>query len=386
MNADRGCLISGANVRGEDTLEKKLIQNKSEEKTYIHYLASASEALLKYIESEQFINWAIGSLFEHLKPAHVSVALYDAQCDSFLIKHSIGTKQFPAKFVRLQRTSAIVEWFAGQSRSEKVTTILSEKPLPRKIPGRILTDLKRHLSSACAHIRSRNNLGGYLLVGDSQSLPAYSEYDQAYFQTVANDIAVEMEKQHYYQTANTDALTKLLNRQSLPEKITQRIQEAVEKGQMFALCMVDLDNFKKINDRHGHLAGDEVLRQAAQALRKGIRQTDLAFRYGGEEFLVIFGANPRQGLMPYEPERFQRFAVKAAERLRLKLARQRIQYSQHHLQITGSIGMTFFDPANPQSLEQLIEVADQAVYFSKNSGKNKVTLYAGSKDAVSFTA
>ncbi len=357
--------------------------SKVSEISYVNYLASASEAILKYIESEQFINWALSALFEHLKPSHVSVALYDSGCDSFLIKHSIGANQFPVKFVRLHRTSAIVEWFAGQPRTETVTTILPEKPLPQHIPERIIADLKRHCSAACAHIRSRNNLGGYLLVGKSPSAP-YTERDQVYFQTVANDIAVEIEKQHYYQTANTDALTKLLNRQSLPDKLERLARQALEKGKMFALCMIDLDNFKKINDLHGHLAGDEVLRRAAEALRKGIRHADLAFRYGGEEFLIVFGLSPRQSSPLYTTARFRLFAIKAAERLRLKLARCKVQYSQHQLQVTGSIGMAFFEPASPQSAELLIDEADRAVYISKNSGKNRVTVYTDSKEAATF--
>ena len=347
--------------------------NKSKETTYIDYLASSSEALLNHLESEKFIEWAINTLFEHLKPSHVSVALFDQKNDAFLIKHSVGTKCFPAKLIQIQKTSAIVKWFSRRVFEQfPLVFMASKRPMPKAFFSEVSAELKRHLSAVCAQIKSQHNLGGYLLVGESQTLGTYAEKDQAYFQTIANNIAVEIEKQHYYQRAHFDQLTQLFNRQSLSSKLEACINMTKETGVIFALCMLDLDDFKKINDTYGHLAGDEVLRVVAQILQKGIRGSDFAFRYGGEEFLVILGRRSRISSKPQTNESFQRFAFKVMNRLRFKLASRSIKISQGSLHITASIGMSFSKEGHFKSAHQLIEEADRAVYMSKQAGKNKV--------------
>lgn len=347
---------------------------------YMNYLASTSGALLEFIESEPFIRWAIGTLRHNLKPSHVSVALSDAGSNSYTIKYSVGSKPFPNSFVRLSDSSPLIQWFSNR-RSES-SAVLSREPsccAARKASSPIADEMRRHGTEICARIKPCGCQDGYLLIGTPGNKTGYTKCDEVFFQTVANGIALEIEKQSYYQASHIDPLTGLWNRQSLPAQLNEWIQRSRKNSEPFALCMIDLDNFKKTNDCCGHQAGDEVLRAAAQIMQKNIRECDLAFRYGGEEFLLLIHGNTRDSGIKRSSEEFRRDSLEIVERLRTTLAERPILCGGHAITVTASIGMSFYDGVKEKSPAILIREADEAVYVSKKGGKNRVTMHFDSK-------
>ena len=159
--------------------------------------------------------------------------------------------------------------------------------------------------------------------------------------------------------AATDSLTGLANRRSFDDELALEWRRAERIGDPLALVLVDLDNFKNINDGRGHQAGDAVLRRVAAILDSGARNADLAARYGGEEFAVL------------APETDLLGATKLADRLRGDLEAARIELPDgEELSVTASFGVavkgTFERP------EQLIAAADEALYEAKRNGKNRV--------------
>jgi diguanylate cyclase (GGDEF)-like protein len=160
--------------------------------------------------------------------------------------------------------------------------------------------------------------------------------------------------------AATDSLTGLANRWSFDEELTLEWRRAERVGDSLALILLDLDNFKSVNDTHGHPAGDKVLRRVAETLATSIRQVDLAARYGGEEFAVIV------------PEADLEGAVALAERLRAAIESSRVELpGGERLVVTASFGVAVKGDL-PQA-EELIAVADVALYESKRAGKNRVS-------------
>jgi len=130
-------------------------------------------------------------------------------------------------------------------------------------------------------------------------------------------------------------------------------------GDSLAFVLLDLDNFKQVNDTHGHPAGDAVLRMVGQVLLGGIRQVDLAGRYGGEEFALIL------------PETDLTGALKLAERLRVALETTSIELADGKtLQVTASFGVALKDEL--RSADELVAAADEALYAAKRAGKNRV--------------
>ena len=154
-----------------------------------------------------------------------------------------------------------------------------------------------------------------------------------------------------------DGLTGIYNRRYLEETIAKEFNRAQRYGGAISLLMIDIDHFKVINDTHGHLAGDEVLRTTSKRLDALVRQTDTLGRYGGEEFGVLL------------PETRLSDAQKFAERTRLSVARLAIPYGDTAIDVTISIGIAQYH-GNMDRYEELIKEADDALYLAKNAGRN----------------
>lgn len=159
--------------------------------------------------------------------------------------------------------------------------------------------------------------------------------------------------------ARHDALTGLLNRYSLDEFAAREMARARRGEDDLSLVVLDLDNFKNVNDRFGHAAGDHVLVEAAGRIRSVIREEDVAFRIGGEEFLILL------------PGASGTFARQVAERLRRLLAREPIFHRDREIVVSTSAGVVTFDPI-ADDWESLQRRADQALYRAKEQGRNRV--------------
>ncbi len=161
-----------------------------------------------------------------------------------------------------------------------------------------------------------------------------------------------------------DTLTRLLNRRFLPSVMNREIRMAQKRQSSFALLLLDIDHFKKVNDQHGHDAGDQVLQQAASILLNSVRNGDFVFRYGGEEMLVML------------VEVTQELAMRVAQSIRAKFESTDFLLSEGGtLRVTASIGVAMYDGHPDQHF--LISQADQAMYQAKQNGRNRVHLAPG---------
>lgn len=161
--------------------------------------------------------------------------------------------------------------------------------------------------------------------------------------------------------ATTDALTRLINRRALLDRLSVEVDRARRFGSQLSMLMVDLDHFKAVNDEHGHLGGDEVLRQVGTLLAGAVRTIDVVARYGGEEFIVIL------------PETAPEGATTFAERLRASVAEQLFEVAaERKFHLTCSIGVATFPSPRVASTEDLFARADEALYRAKSGGRNQV--------------
>ena len=156
-----------------------------------------------------------------------------------------------------------------------------------------------------------------------------------------------------------DGLTGLLNRQALDEVLLNEFNRAKRHGEALSLIFFDLDNFKRVNDTYGHLAGDEALRAVAKILLIGKRLEDLAGRYGGEELVLLL------------PETSKENSRVIGERIRKKVEELTIKWNETDIKLTISGGLSAF-PEEVDSATALIQTADEAVQRAKDMGKNRV--------------
>jgi len=167
----------------------------------------------------------------------------------------------------------------------------------------------------------------------------------------------------------TDGLTGLYNRRHFEERLKAEFRRSHRYSDPVSLMMLDLDHFKNVNDRYGHLLGDEVLRSTAGLLRASVREPDICSRYGGEEFAVILPKTHVQG------------ALAVAERILLELRRKTYvgeptgTSAREEVRVTVSIGIAFYPSKDVTSPELLVKFADEALYRAKHEGRNTICLY-----------
>ena len=170
---------------------------------------------------------------------------------------------------------------------------------------------------------------------------------------------VQQQNKELHYLATRDPLTGSLNRRSFSEQFEKLFATAKEEGSELCCFMVDLDHFKLVNDNFGHATGDQVIKLLAEILKSNTRDIDLVGRYGGEEFCVVL---PGQEID---------IAIKVAERIRLRMKDESTKRFEGGPRVTASIGVAsiFDSPANPDELNNL---ADEALYVAKDSGRNRV--------------
>lgn len=176
-------------------------------------------------------------------------------------------------------------------------------------------------------------------------------------------ITESIKQQHFYaESAQTDFLTDLRNRRWLDKMLPGLVQRSRLQNQMLSLIMLDIDHFKKYNDKNGHIGGDRAIQVVAKAIQSHLRSTDTAVRYGGEEFVVLM------------PNTSSRDASRIAERLCNAIREQKISHTDGTLlpSITVSIGCSSLMEGN--SFEDLLAEADAALYLAKKTGRDRVAM------------
>jgi len=163
--------------------------------------------------------------------------------------------------------------------------------------------------------------------------------------------------------AITDSLTKTFTHSYVLDRLNEELKRASQFEFSLACLMIDIDNFKSINDKYGHLVGDVVLKKVAEIIKNNCREIDLVGRFGGEEFIVILPMIDKDN------------AIVVAERIRKTISSANISIFDRIISVSVSIGLAYY-PTDAKSSHEIIDKADWALYRAKNSGKDRVVAYA----------
>jgi len=255
---------------------------------------------------------------------------------------------------RIPLKGTATEWVANNRKS------MSEPDLSRE--SKFITG-NQHLKQGIRSITylpliAKGEVIGSLIVASRQP-NAYSQRHIMLLEQLASQIAMSIENSRLYteaeERARVDELTGLLNRRSLDELIASEISRHSRYGSVLSLIILDLDSFKVFNDNYGHLAGDKLLKRIGNILKSSIRNTDQAFRYGGDEFAVLLPNTPIDA------------TNQVAERIRNRIASE---VEAGSIQITASLGLASW-PADGIGPTEVIAAADAALYNAKRSGGNQ---------------
>lgn len=219
--------------------------------------------------------------------------------------------------------------------------------------GTTLTDLGSTNGTFVNGRRVQNHL---LKDGDKVQISSTTLFKFAYQDNLENIFHQEL-----YKMAVLDAVTGVFNKRYFLDRLTEEFSHSKRAGLPLVLIMIDVDHFKKVNDTHGHLAGDCVLAHLAGAIKKMVRVSDILARYGGEEFALILRNTDEQG------------GSQMAERIRRNVEQNPAQFESASIPVTISLGVAALNEGEYTSPELFLEAADQYLYQSKEAGRNRVT-------------
>ena len=331
--------------------------------SYYKFLENFSLILDKKLDLPKLVNYILDSLVSILGMESATIYLFEeSQLFFELIAHKgVGKEQLKDmqkislenSFIKFLREGNVyvngeTEDFSEDYDLQKIKEVFS------KVKTRFSIPLNYSLP-----LYHQSDIVGFINLGDKKDGTPYSKEDMDIINAFGRQLSISVDNARLYSRAIEDDLTKLYRINYFNKRLQEEIERGARYNRGFALALIDVDDFKKINDTHGHLAGDDALRRIANVIKSSIRKADIAARYGGEEFSILM------------PETNKSNAAIAVERLR-KSVEEEFKKPQDRFTATISVGIADYRP-NIQKYD-LIKEADDALYRAKREGKNRVVL------------
>lgn len=236
----------------------------------------------------------------------------------------------------------------------------------------VIPDLKRSDFGLRGDPTIRSWMGAPIVIYDeavgvlsvqSRERGAFGPHEQRVLEAIGAQAAVAIQNARLYELATVDGLTGLYVRRYFDSRLREELERSRRFGAPFSLVLLDVDNFKQLNDTYGHQLGDRVLKEIASVMRRNMRGVDIPARYGGEEFAFIL---PRTAMVD---------AHAVAERIRQDVADTPITHDDKVVRVTASLGVACYPDSGEGDAAALVQRADTALYRAKQTGKNRVELY-----------
>ena len=330
-------------------------------------LYTASGAFTSLLEPEALYDIVLNKSIDLVGAEQGSLMILDEKDMALAVKAIKGIDKAVLEDLRV-RIGEGISGGVAESGSPLIVNDIEESSVPRKNRSRYKTK-----SFASIPLKINSKTIGVLNVSDKITGEVFSAEDRDLLISFASYASIALDRGAYYKMSEefksisiTDHLTGLLNRRYLQDRLLEEMERAKRHKEPLTIFMIDIDNFKSFNDRYGHPAGDQILKNMAQAIQEEIRIIDVLVRYGGEEFTVILPATSKTA------------SKTLAERIRKGI--EDVPYWGAKIpageRLTISLGIATF-PDDADSMEALIERADTALYMAKTRGKNRVISYEG---------
>jgi diguanylate cyclase (GGDEF)-like protein len=320
-----------------------------------------SKALTSSSELSAILKKIMGKVKEMMKATAWSVLLVDEETGELIFEKTDSKKSKVMQKFRIKLGEGIAGWVAQEGIPVVVPDVSKDVRFLGKIDKAIHFKTK---SLMCVPIKINDQILGVIELVNKTTGEPFSKEDLDLLMRLVDQLAIAIERTSLYQKmtelAITDDLTKLFNTRYLNRTIEIEIQRSSRYHSSLSLIFMDIDFFKRINDRYGHLVGSKVLVEMGQLLIKSLRTVDIVARYGGDEFVIVLPQTPPKS------------ATQIAERMRKAIEQNSfLKKEGYALKMTASFGVASY-PESAQSKEDLIRLADDAMYRVKHHTRNAV--------------
>jgi diguanylate cyclase (GGDEF)-like protein len=338
-------------------LKNELLLAKSE----LIFFEEVSKTLASSSDQGNILKKIMGKIKSMIQSESWSVLLVDQETGELVFEKTDAKKTKEIQKFRLKIGEGIAGWVAREGLPVVVPDVSKDERFLGKIDNAIRFKTK---SLMCVPVKINDQVIGVLELVNKKTGEPFTREDLDLLMKLIDLTAIAIERTSLYQKmtelALTDDLTKLFNTRYLNRTIEIEIQRSSRYNTSVSLIFMDIDYFKRINDRYGHLIGSKVLVEMGQLLLKSLRTIDIVARYGGDEFVIVLPQTP------------PRAATQIAERMRRSVEQNTfLKKEGYALKLTASFGVASY-PENAKSKDDLIRLADDAMYRVKYQSRNAV--------------
>jgi diguanylate cyclase (GGDEF)-like protein len=319
------------------------------------------KALTSSLQLDQVLRTIMEKIDEFLHPDTWSLLLVDEQKQELYFEIATGTGAAALKDIRIKMGQGLAGWVAQNGEVVVVPDVSKDTRFFAQVDEKTKMETR---SIVAVPVRFRDHVLGVIELINCVGTDGFSDRDLGLLEALADYAAIALENARHVQRIHeltiTDDCTNLYNARHLNFVLDTEIYRSQRYGYEFTLIFIDLDHFKQVNDTHGHLTGSLLLAEIGQTIKSHCRLIDFAFRYGGDEFVILL------------PQTSKENAYNVARRIH-RLVRETtwLRDQGMNIRITASVGMASY-PVDARTKAELLHLADEAMYSIKNSTRDSV--------------
>src|SRR3954451_14355068 len=332
-------------------------KRQMEEISIFHDVA---KALTSSLNLDSILQTIMDKMAEFFRPDTWSLLMVDEQKDELYFAIAVGDAAETLKTVRLKVGEGIAGWVARHGESLIVPDVYNDPRFAKRIDE--MTKWKTR-SIICVPLQSKHRVLGVIQLINC-AMESFGEQEMFFLHALCDDAAIAIDNaravEKIQELTITDDCTGLYNARHLYKTLETEVYRSARFGYEFSVIFIDLDHFKQVNDTKGHLVGSRLLAEVGYLIKAQLRLIDFAFRYGGDEFVVLL------------PQTGKNAAVVVAKRLRDSMRGGDFKTDQgEKIDVRASIGLATF-PHDAQTPHDIIRQADEMMYAVKNSTRNNI--------------
>jgi diguanylate cyclase (GGDEF)-like protein len=321
------------------------------------------KALFSTLDLQKILQTIMEKISDLLQPDTWSLLMLDEKANELYFEIAIGSGADQLRDVRLKLGEGIAGWVAQHSEPVLVEDVRKDTRFASRVDELTHTQTR---SVVCVPIRSHERVLGVIELLNCLGKPSFVKEDIPILKSLADYAAIALENARYVQRIHeltiTDDCTALYNARHLNFVLDTEIYRSNRYGYEFSVIFIDLDHFKNVNDGFGHLVGSKLLWMIGDLIKGNLRMIDYAFRYGGDEFVVLL------------PQTSKENALMVVRRIRDLLTSRRFFTEEGlDIRVTASFGVAAF-PIDGRTRKELLLRADEAMYVVKNTTRNNIAL------------